>query len=400
MRYKLALAALIFLYILSLGWLSLARHWSFQTAMADLGLNHQPVWGTLHGHPFHRTNGSSLADHFEPIILLLAPFLLLWEKAETLLILQVIALALGAIPVFWLAREKLKSEKLALLFAAAYLLMPALEAPNAADFHPAPLAVPLFLFAWYYAHRKDAFKKGLFALLAMSVREDMAYLAFILGLYAFFRSSRRLGIILLGVSLVYALVAFTLIIPHYAETVWGEGQKYIYITRYTYLMEDKGGLITGILDHPDQVVKLLLSPDRIGYGLGLLAGVGFLPLLAPEVLVWGVPFYLANALSNYPATYSGELHYSAILVPFLMLAAIYGTARILRWSYKPNEVPRWMPSAIAIWLLLWSLGYHHLKGFTPLTWGFSFPRVTPHHRSLARFEALIPPRVPLSTTVA
>jgi uncharacterized membrane protein len=51
----LTLSLLITIYTLTLGYLSIARHWSFQTAKLDLGINHQAVWSTLHGYPFHLT---------------------------------------------------------------------------------------------------------------------------------------------------------------------------------------------------------------------------------------------------------------------------------------------------------------------------------------------------------
>ncbi len=82
----LTLSLLITLYTLTLGYLSIARHWSFQTAKLGLGINHQAVWSTLHGHPFHLTEGSSLAYHFVPLFFLLAPFLLVWDKMGIFLI--------------------------------------------------------------------------------------------------------------------------------------------------------------------------------------------------------------------------------------------------------------------------------------------------------------------------
>ena len=42
-----------------------------------------------------------------------------------LLVAQAVAVALGALPVFWLARKHLGSERAALGFALAYLLYPA-----------------------------------------------------------------------------------------------------------------------------------------------------------------------------------------------------------------------------------------------------------------------------------
>jgi len=361
------------LYIVFIGGFSLARHWSFQTAMLDLGLNHQAVWSTLHGRPFKQTGGSSLAYHFEPLIFLLAPFLLVWDKAETLLILQTLLLASGAIPIFLIARAKLQSDLAALAFSLVYLLSPALQAANLADFHTAPLAVPLFLFACYFAFRRHLIPFLSFAILTMMAREDMFYLAFLLGLYAFLRLSRKAGAFLMALSLLYALCAFTFIIPHYARATFGE--NYLYTARYRDLRGVK------------EAFNLLLSRGP-GYSAFLLAHTGFLSLLAPEVLLLSTPFFLLNVLSNYPPTYTGEQHYSAIFLPFLVLSAVFGVARVRR-ELRPIMLSLMVLSAFSL---------HFLRGFSPLAWNVPFPRVTHHHRLLSQFASLVPAKAPLATT--
>lgn len=369
-----SLFLLISLYLLAIGGFSLARHWSFQTAMFDLGVNHQAVWSTLHGQPFRQTEGSSLAYHFEPLILLLAPFLLIRDGAETLLILQTLLLALGAVPLFLIAKDKLRSDLIALAFPLVYLLSPALQAANLADFHPAPLAVPLFLFACYFALNRKVTPFLAFAIAAMMAREDMAYLAFLLGIYSFFRLSRKAGIFLILLSISWAFCAFGLIIPHYARQAFGE--NYLYIARYRDLqgLKEAAGLI------------LQRGP---GYAAFLLAHTGFLSLLAPEILGLAAPFFLLNVLSNYPPTYTGEQHYSAIFLPFLTLSALFGMTRQGKRAWP----------ALSAWMVAAALGLHFLRGFTPLAWNVPFPEVTPHHLFLSRFASQIPPESPLATTV-
>ncbi len=368
------LSFLVALYVLTFSYLSIARHWSFHTAMLDLGINHQAVWATAHGRPFHQTESSALAYHFEPIILLLAPFQLIWGKAETLLVIQTVILALGAVPIFLISRDILKNDFLASVFPLAYLLSPALQAANLADFHTAPLAVPFFLFACYFALRRQAVLFLTFTILAMSAREDMFYLAFLLGAYSFFRWSRRMGIFLMALSLIYALCAFGFIIPHYAKQTFGE--NYLYIARYRYFQSLK------------EAISLILSRGP-GYAVFLLAHTGFLSLLAPEILIWSAPFFFLNVLSNYPATYSGEQHYSVIFLPFLTLSAIFGMAKLKGKAYP----------ALSAWMIAVSLVLHFFRGFTPLAWNFPFPSIPSHYRLLSQFTSLIPQNTPLATTV-
>jgi hypothetical protein len=103
--------------------------------------------------------------------------------------------------------------------------------------------------------------------------------------------------------------------------------------------------------------------------------------------------------------YSGELHYSAPVVPFFVVSAIYGAKRLVGWLGKfrqrlrLSEVgPLSAKTLVLLWLLLCSLGYQHLRGFTPLGPNFNVPRITPHHRLFQRFAAQIPSDAVLSTT--
>ena len=74
----------------------------------------QAVWATAHGHFLEVTNlagqqTSRLGSHFDPILAALAPLWLAWPSPDMLVTVQAIAVALGALPVFWLARKHLGS---------------------------------------------------------------------------------------------------------------------------------------------------------------------------------------------------------------------------------------------------------------------------------------------------
>ena len=67
-----------------------------------------------------------------------------------LLVVQAVAIALGAVPVYWLARKHLGSAHAGVGFALAYLLYPATGWLTLNEFHPVALATPLLLFAFWY----------------------------------------------------------------------------------------------------------------------------------------------------------------------------------------------------------------------------------------------------------
>ena len=142
-----ALAA-IAAYAAGFSALSILRHRAFNTGRYDLGNMVQTVWNTAHGHFLQMTSGdgvqiSRLAAHFDPILAAFAPLWWIWPSPEMLLVVQAVAVALGALPVFWLARKHLGSERAGLGFALVYLLYPATEWLTLNEFHPVALACPL-----------------------------------------------------------------------------------------------------------------------------------------------------------------------------------------------------------------------------------------------------------------
>ena len=106
----------------------------------------QAVDGLLHGTTFSSIRGLNwLGDHSSLILIPLAPVFALAPHAITLLGLQTLALAAGAVPVWLLARRELPAGPLPLACAALYLLQPALGYMNLFEFHPETLAVPFLL---------------------------------------------------------------------------------------------------------------------------------------------------------------------------------------------------------------------------------------------------------------
>ena len=431
--------ALVLAYIVFFSAYSIQRHATLNSYAADLSFIDQPMWNTLHGRFLERTMGdrqvSRVAEHLEPIIIPIALVFILWDDVRAILIIQTIALALGALPVYWIARrtfgpgftaEDAESAEmnhwgdvgqgvaglLPLAFVIAYLMFPALQAANVADFHADPFIVVPLLFAFWYATERRYWAMWVWALIAMLVKENLPTLTFMLGLYLVILPSRsrgietsevsktsevcrerRHGVALMVVSLVWFYVATFLIVAPLARQVYGTDGPVYLAHRYAGL----GGGVNGFIG---ELLAMLRQPDRLAYLVDLLAPVGWLALLAPEYLLLGLPVLVANFISDFPGQYSGQQHYSAPLVPVFVLAAIYGARRLLDVMARGRRHPvGWLAVvAVTVWLLAWSLGYHHLRGWTPLARDFHWPRLTPHHQLLTRFTSQIPDEAGVSTT--
>ena len=171
LRPKYLLVAAISAYAAGFAALSILRYRAFSTGRFDLGNMAQAVWATAHGHPLAITNiqgdqVSRLGSHVDPILVAFAPLWWVWPSPSMLLAAQAVAIALGALPVFWLAHKHLGSERAGLGFALAYLLYPAVQWLTLAEFHPVALACPLLLFAFWYLDEDRLVPFAIFAVLA------------------------------------------------------------------------------------------------------------------------------------------------------------------------------------------------------------------------------------------
>ncbi|MEW6231105.1 MAG: DUF2079 domain-containing protein [Chloroflexota bacterium] len=395
-----ALWVLVALYVLNFTWLSIRQNQAFQTNAHDLGVMDQAAWNTRHGRfGYETSNGverSRLAGHVEPVFLLLAIPYLLYNGAEALLILQTLVIALGALPVFWLAKAKLGSSWAGVAFGAMYLLFPALEAANLTEFHPVALTAAFFLFAFHYLQDRNRLGYALALVLALASKEDMALVGVMFGLYALVvQRDRVLGLVTTAASLAWFAIALYLVIPSFSPS-----GGFVLFQRYAEVGGTPLGVVRSFLLQPGLVLNVVARPEKMDYLLGLLASAGFAPLLAPEVLALAAPSLGINLLSNYPAMYSGVSHYSAPIVPFLVVASIYGTsrARQIAGICLPAKAGSRVFTGAATTVLVLSVGLtHYHLGFTPLGRRFAIPKVTPHHRLLERFVRQIPAEAVVST---
>ncbi len=452
LKPDLILALLILTYAAYFSWYTINRHNTLNSYAADLSLIDQPMWNTVKGPGgfMELTWGDHqqprLAEHFEPILIPLALLFFLWDDVRILLIAQSVALALGALPVFWIARKQLAiiNEQLAmsnepfairhspfanphspfairhsptpswaaLAFVVAYLLSPHLQAANIADFHADPFVVTPLLLAFWYGSQKRWGWMWLWATVAMATKETLPTLTAMLGVWLLVKgyvqsrkkrgpagwrwpavlpeTETRPGLGLIFGSTAWFLIATFLIVAPLARQYFGTDGPIYLASRY-------GGGLAGL-------PALLQEPARWQYLAGLLAAVGFLPLLAPELLILGLPLLVANLTSNFPGQYSGEQHYSAPLVVAFIIAAIYGTGRLLNklsLPQKNSRTPkRTILPAILLWLLIWSFGYHALHGWTPLSTRMETYETSPASSRLPALAAPIPAEAVVSASAA
>jgi uncharacterized membrane protein len=406
---------------------ALSRQDAFLTAAEDMGNMDQAVWSILHGQILHQTICNIVSDtncysaagfsrfaiHFEPMLFPVSLTYLIWSSPKTLLILQTLVVASGAFPAFWLARLRLRNELAAVAIALVYLLYPAQQQATIFEFHAVTFTASLLLFTLYFMYTRKTIWLFVFAILSMACKEEIPLVIAFFGLWSIIFQQRwhsGLGLVLLSIGWIgVTLWAYR----HFSPT----GQPLL-DSRFAYLGNGPLEIIRNILLHPRSLIyQHVLEHYHLLYLRILLAPVGYLPLLAPWILVLAAPSIAINLFSSDPNQYTGVFQYNAEIVPILIFATIEAIVLII-WASQlfvnslrartelqqrqPGEqrltisrgFNHWMRPVMLIFLIgfvLFTVVQADIPyGSLPFSRGFLWPQVTDHARLAQRFIDMIP----------
>jgi uncharacterized membrane protein len=350
----------------------------FLASTFDLVIFDQGIRGYAHFHaPVSVARGISdgegahfllLADHWSPVLALLAPLYWVHDSPATLLVAQGILFAL-AIPPLWAYTRRQLGPGAAYFVCVAYALsLPVMEAVIF-DFHevafvPVLTAVMVEQFcpggsdppqtppAHGRAPRPPvppwaprAPLGGILAAAALLlVKEDMGLLVAGFGGYLLLTRRRWTGLAFVAGGLFATWAATRLLIPAFggsATFYWAYGQ----------FGSTLGGALLNVITHPLHALHVFVTPwVKARTMIGLLAMFGFLPLASPMVIAV-LPLLAERMLaSGYPLWWQAKFQYDAFVVMMLCCAAVDGAARLQRhwparwdrWLTYPWRRPAWL----------------------------------------------------------
>jgi uncharacterized membrane protein len=324
----------------------------FKTAHPDLGNMVQAMWSTLHGHFLEMTTPKGvqmnrLGFHVDPFLVLLTPFYWVWSSPLLLVVFQAVAVASGALPVYWLARKHVGSDRAGAHFAFAYLLYPATQF-NAftitSSFHSVAIAVPLILFAIWFLDEGRLVPFAIVALLAASTKEEIPLAVGCLGIWYAVRKGRRFaGLTIFALGLSLTLFDFLYVIPHYSPSGINP-----FVGRYADVGTTPGGILHKIFTDPIAVLQTVATGHKALYLVLLLVPFLGLWLLEPLLLLGAVPDLAINLLSSKSDQTSIPFHWTAGIIPFVVAASIFGAARFKRQRLRVSLYAMCGAASIAI----------------------------------------------------
>jgi len=319
--------------------LATAYHLAFQTARYDLGTMVQAVWNTLHGHFLEGTTQAGdqairLEVHVDPFLVLLVPLYWLWSSPLVLVVVQALAVAAGALPVYWLARKHLGQGRVAVFWAFAYLVFPATQfnafaTSTDTGFHPVSIAVPLLLFAIWFLDEDRPLAFAVVALLAASTKEEIPAAVGFLGLWYAVRSRRwAFGLSVFVVGLAGTVVDFLVVMPHFL------GSATFFGGQYAAVGGSPSGIVRTAFTDPGAIAGEVLSVHKLVWVVLLFGPFLGLWLREPLLLLAAAPDFLIDILSGWSGPTSIAYHYTAGIVPALVAASILGAARRRRHAAR------------------------------------------------------------------
>ncbi|MBI4084862.1 MAG: DUF2079 domain-containing protein [Candidatus Levybacteria bacterium] len=328
-KHEALLIALTLLYFLYFSTVSLLRHDNFYTGRFDLGNMAQTVWNTGEGRLFELTNPdgtetlSRLAFHADFILILFAPLYAIWSNPKLLLLIQTAIVSFGGVIVYMISKSVLRSKSLSLLFAFLFFINPSVERATIFDFHAVVLATTFLLGAVYFMRNG---KFGWFltlSLLAAITKEQVWFIVGLFGILAAVRYKQWLfGIVLFAVS----LGMFYFLIWHAIPNV--SGSAYFALSYYEDGGDNPSALLANTILTPEKTFVKITDQARVDYYKQLFLPLAYLPLASPFYLVFALPDLFINVLSDKPHLHQIYYQYTAVITPFLFLAAIFGLKHI------------------------------------------------------------------------
>jgi uncharacterized membrane protein len=260
-------------------------------------------------------------------------------------VIQTLALALGAWPIYLLARLKLPAGY-PLIWVAAYFLFVPLAFINLYDFHEIALAVAPLGFALYFLENNRPRWFLVSLLITLLVKEEMGLIAAGFGAYALLgKRDWKLGLGVLAGSMVAFAAIILVAIPYF-----GHGRSFVYFQqRYSQVGGTPGGMLATIFTDPMRIVLSLLKPKKAFFVIGIFGPVLGLSWLAGWASLLVLPTLGYLLLSNYEPQYSFTAQDCAPLIPLVLGTSILALARLREPALRPVMVGVLVSSLIFSW---------------------------------------------------
>ncbi|WP_293353874.1 MULTISPECIES: DUF2079 domain-containing protein [unclassified Microcoleus] len=348
--WQIALFALIFFLCSSV------RHALLESNAFELGIYDQVAYLISQGEtPFSSfLEIHHLGNHAAGVMYPVAWLYKIYPDVHWLLLVQAVALASGAWPVWSLASQAGLKNSIARAIACIYLFYPLVFNVNLFDFHPEVIALPALLAAILAARLNKTLWFCAAIVLVLSCKAVLSLTVAAMGLWLLcFDKKRNCGLIALFFGVGWFLVVTQGVIPYF-----NQGREHAGIGRYQYLGNSVLEIAVNLILKPNLILGRLFSADTFEYlALLVLPVIWWVSPRHLTPLISAAPMLAMNILSDIPAQRDLIHQYSIPILPFLLVAVISTLAdrnqQQVKIIFDRLPIPDYqLPRAIVIWSLI------------------------------------------------
>lgn len=388
-RARYWVAGGILTYVVCFVFMNWGLWFNLRIPHGDSAMYEEHLWNVLNGKGFrsYLDQGLFLGEHIQVIHLFLLPIYYFWPSHLLLELAESLALAMGAIPTYFIARRHTGQPAAAALLAGAYLLYVPLHYLDIAidfkTFRPIAFGVPLLLWGIDALERRRWGEVVVATLLTLACKEDYAIVLAPLGVWFAWvgwrdpsRSSHEkrrevVRALTLAVSTtVYLLFVVKIAIP------WFRNWETVHYARY---FEQFGStpteIVLSMLIRPQLLLKELLRLGALLYFLRLLVPLGGLMRRALPLLV-GLPLFVLLCLNTISMQSPGPYHhFHAPLVPILIWSACVAIGKKSNRAAHEGHTSSTIPEELLVrklaeWCFCCAFITSVLLGFHPFSVSF------------------------------
>ena len=354
----------------------------------DSAMYEEHLWNFTHGKGFrsYLDQGLFWGEHIQFVHLFLVPLHWLWPSHLLLEFCESFALAIGALPVYWMTLRSSQSKKAATLLSMAYLLYFPLQfldiSIDLKTFRPISFGVPIVLFALDQLERKRFATASALLVFSLSCKEDFAIVIFSIGLallvragwiwfkhrkpanqdqqYTSLKNEVRYGLAYFLLGPAYLLFALNLI------RSFRSGVEVHYAGYFSKFGNSTSEIMLTMITNPGLLIGELVTINTLVYALALFVPLGFAPFRGGWRIISCLPMFVLLCLNE--LSQSPMHHFHAPLIPliFWSVAAGFPTNRLFTKSSPDEEANQLRAQQRGCWIVCSALATSIWFTLTPL----------------------------------
>jgi uncharacterized membrane protein len=252
------------------------------------------------------------------MLYVLVPFFWFGAGPNFLNMVMILSTAACVWPIHKTAVHYLGHQFYGTLFAALFLWNPTTQFLMWETFHPDVMAMLPLFWAWWFMTQRNWRSFTIACFIAVLWKEDVALAIVVVGFFiaAFCKGDRKYGWYTAVVAFIWFQFINKIFMGHFNDS------DPFYNSWFGSLGTSVPEVALNLIKHPTLISDALQEKHAAIYSWNMLTPWGWLPLIAPFVLLIGVPQFLVNIFAEATFLRDYRFHYAAIVLFALTISTM------------------------------------------------------------------------------